>query len=113
MKNTDLLKSVSVWRRLSSGSAVVYQGVENLESGLFSVLIATSFRLPVVAASLPELQASFVERLIEFDHDGTLWFKTLAEAIEAHIQQFDDDYFHDEVPTHRTTFGYSESADQE
>lgn len=113
MKEAELFKSISVWHRVSSENAVLYECLENLGTGLFTVLVATVVRLP--AEGRPPVTAptpSFVERFIEHDDalaepdEQTQWFASLQEAIEAHRRDFDEDYFASAVPDYRENFGY-------
>jgi len=112
MKESELFRSIPVWHRVNGKSAVLYECVESLTTCLFRVSVATAVRLPPDGLPVTSPTPSFVERFIE--HDDALaepdeqieWFATLQEAIEAHRQRFDDEYFASTIPGYRENFGY-------
>ena len=111
MEERGLLRSIPVWLRVSSDRAVLYECVENLRTGRFTVFVATSFRIPSDAPPAPDIPTpSFLERLTadastEPDEEPE-WFDTLAKAVEDHRRVFDDEYIASAVPRYKADFGY-------
>jgi len=112
MKEAELFRSIPVWHRVSSESAVLYECLESLTTRSFAVSVATAVRLPLDGPHVTIPTPSFVERFIEHDDalaepdEQTQWFPTLNEAIEAHRRDFDDQYFASAIPGYRKDFGY-------
>ena len=112
MEEAKLFRSIAVWHRTSSESAVLYECLESLTTGLFAVSVATAVRLSPEEPPVNVPTPWFVERFIEHDDalaepdEQTKWFATLGAAIEAHRRDFDDEYFASIVPGYRKKFGY-------
>ena len=112
MNDAPSFKAITVWQRVSSGSAVCYECVESPDTGLFTVLVATAVQLPADRAPLQTPTSSFVNRFVELDDESaepderTEWFATLSEAIQAHRREFDEEFFASAIPGYRTRFGY-------
>ena len=111
MNDTEFFKSISVWHRVDGEKAVLYECLESMRTGLFTVWVATSVtpsNEPIVAVPT----AHFLEHFVEHDDalaepdEQTQWFATLYDAIEAHRRDFNDEYFASEIAGYRNNFGY-------
>ena len=110
MQERGLLRSIPVWLRVSSDRAVLYECVESLRTGLFTVFVATSFRIPDAPPAVALPTDSFLERLTahaptEPDEEPE-WFDTLAKAVDAHRRDFDDEGIASAMPSYKADFGY-------
>ena len=97
--NLGLFRSTIVWRRVGDERSVLYQCIERLDTGAFSVLVATSLKVPVDAPVAGQLASTFIEQFFVMtddqisDDEKLKWFPTVGDAIAAHDREFDDGYF--------------------
>jgi hypothetical protein len=90
---SNLYRAIPVWRRANATTSVRYTCFENLSEGGFCVLTADFVRLPLDPKAQAYQDDNVLELFIaqELSSRGA-WFPSLAEAIQRHDQDFENDW---------------------
>ena len=86
----NLYRAIDVWKRVDGSTAVRYRCLESLQSKMYCVQSADFYRLPLADKQISNLDAQFLELLIEQEpstRGGE--YPTLDEAITAHDRDFE------------------------
>ena len=86
----ELWKSINIWQRKSENTLICFRCLEQLTTGLFAVQSSDFFHQPITNDQIYASDSLFLELLMdESPPDRLKFFKSLEEAINNHLTEFD------------------------